>query len=52
MLPAMQIPLVEKALRAYVKVIWDKAYLRTEKFLAPNQLIGEALEKTVKHEPE
>ncbi len=43
-LPAMQMPLVEKALRAYVKVIGDKAYLRTEKFLTPNQPIGEALE--------
>ena len=43
-LPAMQMPLVEKALRSYVKVIGDKAYLRTEKFLTPNQPIGEALE--------
>ena len=25
-------------------MIWDKAYLRTEKFLTPNQPIGEALE--------
>ena len=40
----MQMPLVEKALRAYVKVIGDKAYLRTEKFFTPNQHIGEALE--------
>ena len=43
-LPAMQMPLVEKAIRAYVKVIGDKAYLRTEKFLTPNKPIGEALE--------
>ncbi len=40
----MQMTLVEKALRAYVKVIGDKAYLRAEKFLTPNQHIGEALE--------
>ena len=40
-LPSMQMPLVEKALRAYVKVIWDKAYLRTEKFLSPNKPIRE-----------
>ncbi len=37
-------PLVEKALRAYVKVIGDKAYLRAEKYLTPNKPIGEALE--------
>ena len=43
-LPAMQMPLVEKALRAYVKVVGDKAHLRTEKFLTPNQPIVEALE--------
>ncbi len=43
-LPAMQMPLVEKALRSYVKVIGDKAYLRTEKILTPNKPIGEALE--------
>ena len=41
-LPSMQMPLVEKALRAYVKVIGDKAYMRAEKFLTPNQPIGEA----------
>ncbi len=40
----MQMPLAEKGLRAYVKVIGDKAYLRTEKFLAPNKPIREALE--------
>ncbi len=43
-LPSMQMPLVEKALRSYVKVIGDKAYLRAEKFLTPNQPIREALE--------
>ncbi len=43
-LSAMQMPLVEKVLRAYVKVIGDKAYLRSEKLLTPNQPIGEALE--------
>jgi len=43
-LPSMQMSLVEKALRAYVKVIGDKAYLRSEKFLTPNKPIGEALE--------
>ena len=37
-------PLEEKALRAYVKVIGDKAYLRTKKFLIPNQTIGGDLE--------
>lgn len=31
----MQMPLVEKALRAYVKVMGDKAYLRLEKYLTP-----------------
>lgn len=40
----MQMPLVEKALRAYVKVIGDKAYLRVEKYLTPNKPIEEALE--------
>jgi hypothetical protein len=37
-------PLVEKALRTYVKVIRDKAYLRAEKYLTPNMPIREALE--------
>ena len=40
----MQMPLVEKALRAYVKVIGDKAYLRAEKSIAPDKPIEEALE--------
>ena len=43
----MQMPLVEKALGAYVKVIEDKAYLRSEKFLTPNKYIGEDLENTI-----
>ncbi len=40
----MQIPLVEKALSACVKVIWDKAYLRTEKSVAPDKPVEEALD--------
>ncbi len=40
----MQMPLVEKALRVYVKVIGDKAYLRVEKYLSPDKPIEEALE--------
>ncbi len=40
----MQMPLIEKALRAYVKVIGDKAYLRVEKYLSPDKPIEEALE--------
>ncbi len=43
-LPDMQMPLVEKDLRAYVKVIGDKAYLRVEKYLSPDKPIEEALE--------
>jgi hypothetical protein len=34
-------PMVEKALRPYVKVIGDKAFLRTEKFLTPTKPIIE-----------
>lgn len=41
----MQMPHVEKALRAYIKVIDDKAYLRAEKYLTPNKPVGEALDK-------
>lgn len=40
----MQMPLVEKAIRSYVKVGGDKAYLREVKYLIPNTSIGEALE--------
>jgi hypothetical protein len=39
-------PLVEKALRAYIKVIGDKVYLRLEKYLTTNAPISEALETT------
>ena len=45
----MQMPLVEKALRAYVKVIGDKAYLRAEKYLTSDKPIGEALEEINKN---
>ncbi len=38
-------PLVEKALRSYVKVIGDKAYLRAEKYLTPDKPIAETLEE-------
>lgn len=37
-------PLVEKALRAYVKVIGDEAHLRVEKYIAPDKPVEEALE--------
>ena len=37
-------PLVEKALRAYVKVIGDKTYLRAEKSVARDKQVEEALE--------
>ena len=40
----MQIPLVEKALRDYVKIIGDKAYLRAEKYLTPDKPIQETLD--------
>ena len=40
----MQIPIFEKALRAYVKVIGNKAYLRGEKYLTPDKPIRDALE--------
>jgi hypothetical protein len=35
----MQMPLVEKALGAYVKVIGDKVYLRAEKYLTLDEPI-------------
>jgi len=42
----MQIPLVERALRGYVKPIDEgKAYYRFELALAPNQTIELALEQ-------
>jgi hypothetical protein len=40
----MQMPLAEKALRAYIKVIDNKAYLRAEKSIAPDKPLEEALE--------
>ena len=40
----MQMPLVEKALRAYVKVIGDKADLRVEKYIVSDKPVEEALE--------
>ncbi len=40
----IQMPLVEKALRAYVKVIGNKAYLRVEKSVATDKPVEEALE--------
>jgi hypothetical protein len=43
-LPDMQIPLFERSMRGYVKVIGDKAYYRIEQPLTPNKPIGEALE--------
>ncbi len=43
-LPNIQMPLFEKALRGYVKVIADKAYLRIEKPVTPNEQIIPALE--------
>ncbi len=44
-LPDIQISTAEKAFRAYVKIIGDKAYYRTEKSLTPNETIDKALEK-------
>ncbi len=41
---SLQMILAEKALRAYAKVIGDKVYLRTEKFLSSNEPIQLALE--------
>jgi hypothetical protein len=48
-LPTMQMTLVEKAPRAYVRAVGDKAYLRTEKFLTPNKPMPQALEKNSKN---
>ena len=44
-LPDIQIPLVEKAVRAYVKSIGDRAYYRFELSLTPNESVGIALER-------
>jgi hypothetical protein len=43
-LPDIQIPLFEKALRAYVKPIGDKVFYRVELGLTPNKPVAEALE--------
>lgn len=40
----LQMPHEEKALRAYVKVIGNNAYLRAEKSIALDKLVEEALE--------
>jgi hypothetical protein len=44
-LPDIQISTAEKAFRAYIKIIGDKAYYRIEKALAPNEEVNIALEK-------
>lgn len=44
-LPDIQISMAEKAFRAYVKIIGDKAYYRTEKSLTPNEPVNNALER-------
>ena len=41
-LPSMQMPLVEKARRAYVKVIGTKVFWRVEKSLTPDEPIPRA----------
>lgn len=43
--PDIQVPLFEKALRAYVKPIGDKVFYRVELGLTPNKPVEEALEK-------
>jgi len=43
-LHGVQISMAEKAFRAYVKVIADKAYYRAEKSLTPNEPMVQALE--------
>lgn len=47
-LPSMQMSLVEKVRRAYVKVIGYKAYWRLEKSLTPNEHLSVAREKISK----
>lgn len=44
-LPDIQVPLFDKALRAYVKPIGDKVFYQVELALTPNRPIEEALEK-------
>jgi hypothetical protein len=48
-LPDLQIPFVDKALRAYVKPMDEKVYYRTEWSLVPNKPIKQALE-TIRRE--
>jgi hypothetical protein len=43
-LPDIQMPLFEKALRAYVKPIVNKVFYRVEYALTPNKPVGDALE--------
>lgn len=43
-LPDIQVPMFEKALRAYVKPIEDKVFYRVELGLTPNKPVEEALE--------
>ena len=44
-LPNIQIPLGEKALRGYVKLVDDKAFYRIEVTLSPNEKLHSALNK-------
>ena len=43
-LPDLQIPFVDKALRAYVKPLGDKVFYRVEWSLVPDRPVREALE--------
>jgi hypothetical protein len=44
-LPDIQIPLFERAVKGYVKLIGDRAYYRIEQSLTPNEPINISLEK-------
>jgi hypothetical protein len=44
-LPDIQIPLFERAVRGYVKLIDDRVYYRIEQSLTPNEPINISLEK-------
>ena len=48
-LPDVQIPIFEKILRAYVKVIGEKAFYRFEKEVNPNKPLPDALEEIMKN---
>ncbi len=48
-LPDIQLPLFENGLRAYVKTINDKAYLRAEKSVSPNEPVTMALKNLRKN---